>query len=137
MDFLRPQTSVCHHDDRRKSSMSSNLLHVINMTKSDYMHFRPKMNPVKRQTCARNRIEKFLKLAVNTLKKMTKAKFLGVIIDDQLTWNTLIHARFLSPRKAELPQNFKCILLGKMCSRLFKYPFYLLSWRESFHLTPS
>ena len=69
--------------------MSSNLLH-INMTKSVYMHFRPKMNHVERQTCARTRIEKFLKLAGNTLKKVTKAKFLGVIIDDQLTWDAQI-----------------------------------------------
>ena len=69
--------------------MSSNLLH-INMKKSVYMHFRPKMNHNERQTCARTRIEKCLKLCEHTLKKVTKTKFLGVIIDDKLTWDAQI-----------------------------------------------
>ena len=66
--------------------MNSNLLH-INMSKTVYMYFRPKMNHTERQTCARARIEKFLKLSKYTLKRVTKAKFLGVMIDDQLTWD--------------------------------------------------
>ena len=69
--------------------MISNQLH-INTTKSVYMHFRPKMNLIERQTCARARIEKSLKLANHNLKKVTKTKFLGVMIDDQLAWDAQI-----------------------------------------------
>ena len=65
--------------------MSSNQLH-INMTKSVYMHFRPHLNQEERQTCARARIQKSLKINNLMLKQVTKIKFLGVIIDDQLTW---------------------------------------------------
>ena len=64
--------------------MIKNQLH-INMTKSVYMHFRPG----RYSSCARTRplgSEKHIKLADHTLLKVEKVKFLGVIIDDELTW---------------------------------------------------
>ena len=48
--------------------------------------FQPHLNQDERQTCARSRIEKSLKVNNLTLKQVTSVKFLGVIIDDQLTW---------------------------------------------------
>ena len=69
--------------------MVSNQLH-INLTKSLYMHFRPNLNHSDRQTCARARIEKTLKLSNFKLKKVTKVKFLGVMIDDKLSWEAQV-----------------------------------------------
>ena len=69
--------------------MYSNQLH-INLTKSVYMHFRPNMNHSERETCARARIEKTLKLASHKLKRVKEVKFLGVIIDDRLNWEAQI-----------------------------------------------
>ena len=73
----------CHGtwDDR---IAAKNQLH-INMTKSVYMHFRPG----KYSSCARAREfgnEKHLKIAYHTLMKVEKVKFLGVIIDEELSW---------------------------------------------------
>ena len=68
--------------------MIKNQLH-INMTKSVYMHFRPS----RWSSCARVReygSEKFVKLANHTLTRVDKVKFLGVIIDDKLTWESQI-----------------------------------------------
>ena len=42
--------------------MYINQLH-INLTKSVFIHFRPHRNSTERQTCARARVEKSLKLA--------------------------------------------------------------------------
>ena len=56
---------------------------VLNITKSVYVHLRPYLNQNDRQTCARCRIEKNLKLGNFTMRKV---KFLGVIIDDELSW---------------------------------------------------
>ena len=64
--------------------MIKNQLH-INMTKSVYMHFRPG----RYSSCARAREfgnEKHLKIADHTLMKVEKVKFLGVIIDEELSW---------------------------------------------------
>ena len=69
--------------------MYSNQLH-INMTKSVYMHFRPHLNQSERQTCARTRIDESLKLANYKLKRVTEVKFLGVVIDDRLSWEPQI-----------------------------------------------
>ena len=72
--------------------MFVNQLH-INCSKSVYMHFRPHMNRNERQVCARTRefgSEKTLKLNGSKLKKVDKVKFLGVIIDDRLTWEPQI-----------------------------------------------
>ena len=70
--------------------MFSNQLH-INLTKSVYMHLRPYLNQNDRQTCARCRIEKNLKLGNFTMKKVKEVKFLGVIIDDELSWGPQIN----------------------------------------------
>ena len=72
--------------------MVSNQLH-INTSKSVYMHFRPHLNREERLSCARTRkygSEKSLKLANYKLKKVDKVKFLGVIIDDKLTWEAQV-----------------------------------------------
>ena len=69
--------------------MYSNQLH-INLTKSVYMHFRPHLNQSERQTCARTRIDESLKLANYKLKCETEVKFLGVVIDDKLSWEPQI-----------------------------------------------
>jgi hypothetical protein len=64
--------------------MIKNQLH-INMTKSVYMHFRPG----RYSSCARVRefgSDKSIELAGHSLLKVNKVKFLGVIIDDELTW---------------------------------------------------
>ena len=53
--------------------MYSNQLH-INLTKSVFMHFQPHMNNNERETCARTRIEKTLKLASHKLKRVTEVK---------------------------------------------------------------
>ena len=67
--------------------MYSNKLH-INITKSCYIHFSPHIN---RMTCAR--VRPFTKtnnlnlyLGGKLLKKVDKVKFLGVIIDEELSW---------------------------------------------------
>ena len=55
------------------------------MTKSVYMHFRPG----RYSACARAREfgnEKHLKIADHTLMKVEKVNFLGVIIDEELSW---------------------------------------------------
>ena len=72
--------------------MVSNQLH-INTSKSVYMHFRPHLNREERLSCARTRkygSEKSLKLANYKLKKVDKVKFLGVMIDDKLTWEAQV-----------------------------------------------
>ena len=65
--------------------MRSNLLH-INLTKSVYIHFRPG----RYSSCARVReysCEKSLSLDGYKLTKVDKVRFLGVIIDSELTWD--------------------------------------------------
>ena len=69
--------------------MNSNQLH-INFDKSVYIHFRPPFNLDERQTCARSKKRKSLKIATNTLKCVTQVKFLGVIIDEDLSWGPQI-----------------------------------------------
>ena len=68
--------------------MISNQLH-INQIKSVYMHFRPD----NWASCARAReygSEKFLMLNGKKLLREDKVKYLGVIIDDQLSWKPQI-----------------------------------------------
>ena len=72
--------------------MTLNLLH-INLDKSVYMHFRPSYNTRERLTCARTRPygnERTVKIAEHKLKKVDKVRFLGIIIDDKLTWESHI-----------------------------------------------
>ena len=75
--------------DEVQQYMFSNQLH-INLTKSLFMHFRPNLSHSDRLTCARARIEKTLKLSNFKLKKVTKVKFLGVMIDDELSWEAQV-----------------------------------------------
>ena len=70
--------------------MIVNQLH-INMTKSVFMHFRPYLNENDRKTCARARIDKSLKISNIKIKRVTEVKFLGVIIDDELSWEPEIN----------------------------------------------
>ena len=69
--------------------MYSNQLH-INYTKSVYIHFRPYLNQAERQICARSRLRKSLKLDKYPLKCVTQVKFLGVIIDENISWEPQI-----------------------------------------------
>ena len=67
----------------------SNQLH-INTEKCIYMHYRPRMNQSERMSCARSRIagsDHQLFVNGNKIKKTNKARFLGVIIDENLTWD--------------------------------------------------
>ena len=68
--------------------MLLNLLH-INLSKSVYMHFRPNYNIQERLTCARIRqydYENVVKIAERKLKKVDKVRFLGIMIDEKLSW---------------------------------------------------
>ena len=75
--------------DNINDYMYSNQLH-INFKKSVYIHFRPYLNHSERQTCARTKIRKSLKLANHTLKCVTEVKFLGIIVDENLSWEPQI-----------------------------------------------
>ena len=69
------------------------------MSKSVYMHFRPSLNQSERLTCARTRIygtENSKKIASHKLKKVDKVKFLGVIIDENLNWES--HVEYLTEK---------------------------------------
>ena len=69
--------------------MTSNQLH-INMGKCAYMHFKPNISVKERQTCARTQpFCDLLSLSVNNtrIKKVNSHRFLGVIIDDKLSWD--------------------------------------------------
>ena len=69
--------------------MLSNQLH-IDTEKCVYMHFRPNFNNDERKKCARTRIagsEHQLFICNNKIKKTNKARFLGIIIDENLNWD--------------------------------------------------
>ena len=69
--------------------MSTNQLH-INLSKCAHMYFRPNMNNNERMSCARTRtINSEFSLSVNgqKVKKVDKIRFLGVIIDEHLSWD--------------------------------------------------
>ena len=71
--------------------MKANQLH-INASKCCYIHFQPDLYRTK-QTCARARpYDRECKLLLNKcqLKKVQSTKFLGVIIDEGLTWEAQI-----------------------------------------------
>ena len=72
--------------------MYDNLLHM-NTTKSCYMYFAPNIKKNEGLCCARTRplgTENTIKLCGNKLKRVNKVRFLGVIIDDNLTWDAHI-----------------------------------------------
>ena len=69
--------------------MLSNQLH-INNEKCVYMHFRPKYNHDKRKRCARAKIvgsDNKIFIFKNKIKKTNMARFLGIIIDENLSWD--------------------------------------------------
>ena len=54
------------------------------------MHYRPIMNQIERMSCSRSMIvgsDHQLFVNGNKIKKTNKAIFLGVIIDENLTWD--------------------------------------------------
>ena len=58
-----------------------------------HMYLRPNLNSNERNTCARSNVYNAscsLSLNGKKVKKVDKIKFLGVIIDDQLSWNDQI-----------------------------------------------
>ena len=65
--------------------MLSNQLHV-NVDKSCYMHFSPNSE---KMTCSRSS-NLNLYLCGKMLKKVDKVKFLGVVIDEKLSWEAHI-----------------------------------------------
>ena len=67
--------------------MKANQLH-INIKKCSYMHFRPK-----KTDCSQN-TSYSLSLNGNVLEKVSQTKFLGVIIDDKLSW--VPHIKYLA-----------------------------------------
>ena len=69
-------------------NMNENLLH-INIDKSVYMYFRNNSQASERLTCARQRQygpDSVLKIRNHKIKKVDNVRFLGVIIDEKLTW---------------------------------------------------
>ena len=69
------------------SFMKSNMLH-INLSKCCYMYFRPPSRKLF-GTCARTRpFERTSKIKINghAIKEVDQTKFLGIIIDNKLTW---------------------------------------------------
>ena len=69
--------------------MLSNQLH-INTEKCIYMYFRPRLNNNERKTCARIRVvgsDHLLLLNGQKIKKTDKARFLGIVIDENLNWD--------------------------------------------------
>ena len=66
--------------------MYNNSLH-IHLTKSVYIYFRPHLNNSERETCARSRLRRTLKIGSHILKLVTHVKFLGVIINEHLSWD--------------------------------------------------
>ena len=69
--------------------MLSNQLH-INNEKCVYMHFRPRLNHEDRKKCARSRVvgsENQLFINNSKIRKTNKARFLGIIIDENLNWD--------------------------------------------------
>ena len=80
---------------RMRLYMISNQLH-INLSKCTYIHFKPNINIKEHLSCARTQThvthtQHSLHIGVTKLKKVDKARFLGVIIDEKLTWDDHIN----------------------------------------------
>ena len=86
--------------------MTSNQLH-INMSKCVYIYFKPRENNSERKTCIRavpyqlQRENEILNLYLQgtKIKRVSKTRFLGVIIDENLSWEDQIvelHKKLLS-----------------------------------------
>ena len=67
--------------------MLVNQLH-INQSKCVFMHFKPKLAQYK--DCTNSKLESKLSINGADIKCVNKARFLGVVIDDKLTWNDQI-----------------------------------------------
>ena len=111
--------------------MTSNQLH-INMGKCTYMHFKPNSNATERQTCARSKpFHSALTLTVNNIKirKVISNRFLGVIIDDKLTWDA--HLEYLENKLKS------CLVQIKRIKSCIPESEYLNIYRSLFlsHLT--
>ena len=79
--------------------MSCNQLH-INFDKCVYIHFKPNLCNDARKTCACSRTydknENILSINGIKLKNTNRARFLGVIIDENLNWE--YHLKFLEEK---------------------------------------
>ena len=110
--------------------MTSNQLH-INMSKCTYMHFKPNVKTTERQICARTIPFMNLRLTVNNtrIKKVTSTRFLGVIIDDKLSWNA--HLEYLENKLKS------CLVQIKRIKNCIPETEYLSIYRSLFlsHLT--
>ena len=111
--------------------MLSNQLH-INFEKCVYMHFRPRLNNSERKSCARNRIVgSDPQLFINGLKikKTDKARYLGIIIDENLNWN--MHIEYLQQKLNS------CIITIKRIKKFIPKEHYLKLYFTLFvsHLT--
>ena len=111
--------------------MINNKLH-INLGKCVYIHFRPRLNNNQRMTCARTRSrEEELSLSLNgiKLKKVTKTRFLGVIIDENLTWDD--HIEYLESKLNS------CIVMIKRIRKSIPKAHYKMIYHSLFesHLT--
>ena len=86
--------------DDLQNYLFSNQLHV-NFSKCTYMHFRPSLNNEERKVCSRSctyssYTKKCLFIRGVKIKKVDKVRFLGVIIDDKLSWED--HLQHLEAR---------------------------------------
>ena len=109
--------------------MKTNQLH-INLSKSPHMYFRPSLNSEQHMTCARSTpYNERLTIAVNgqKIKQVDKVKFLGVIIDENLTWddqikhleNKLLATKVLIKRiKKFIPSSITICLTPYLCNFL-------------------
>jgi len=82
--------------------MKCNLLH-INIKKCCYIHFRPSRGKVEPDPAEVE--DSILTLNNTVIKRVSEAKFLGVIIDEQLKWDAHIQS---------LNSKLKCEI-GKLC----------------------
>ena len=72
--------------------MNANQLH-INLSKCAHMYYKPNINNNERMSCARyQNYDISLKLSINgvKVKQVDRIRFLGVIINDKLTWDAQI-----------------------------------------------
>ena len=97
--------------------MNSNQLH-INLSKSLYMYFRPRLNNLERLSCARARTidtEHHLTLNGIKLKRVDRTRFLCVIIDENLNWD--YHIQYLLILKNGRDKARNLLQLHNMCVR--------------------
>ena len=80
--------------------MLSNQLH-INMNKCSYMYFDPG------KTCARTRVLHTLSINGIKIKHVTNIKFLGIVLDEHLTWAP--HVEYLNNKLKSCIGAIKCI----------------------------